>query len=152
MNKRYLVVLIMFIVSLLFLGGLIYRIFTHGELANKPFYVLLQGFAERSEYNSPFTLNKEIVPVFIKQAINYKGQSYDILGISTKNEKSPYFWIITNTHENAEPPDYVFSISEGTQFYLSCNYLDRLEKKERIDNMVSEFLRKHCINDEKLSN
>lgn len=148
MSKGCLIVLVVFI-SLLLLGGMyIYRIFHNGELANKPFYVALQSFAERSEYNPPITISKEIAPIFVRQGIKYKSRYFDLLGIATKDEQSPYFWIVTNTHENAEPPDYVFSINAGAQFYLYCSYLDKLEKAEKIDIVVRNFLKRHCIKDE----
>ncbi len=138
----------MFVSLLILGGGYTYRIFHHGELANKPFYVALQSFAERGEYNPPATINKEIVPLFVRQGIKYKGQSFDLLGIATKDEQSPYFWIVTNTHENTEPPDHVFSISSGAKFYLYCRDLDKLEKEEKIDINVKYFLKKKCITDE----
>jgi len=148
MNKGCLIVMAVFI-SLLFWGGeYIYRVFHHGELANKPFYVVLQAFSERTEYNPPVTLDKVIVPLFFKQEIKYKEKFFDILGIPTKDDKSPYFWIITNTHEDAEPPDYVFSINAGAQFYLPCGYLDELDKDENIDSVVRDFLSIRCVKDE----
>lgn len=122
----------------------IYYIFFDGELANKSFYVALQGFSEQVEYNPPLTLNKKTTPLFIKGAILFKGTSYDVLGIPTKHEKFPYFWIVTNAHDNSSPPDYIFSITAGDQFFLSCNYFEHLNHNEKIDDVVRRFLSETC--------
>lgn len=141
MSKNYVIV---FLAILMAGCSYIYYMFFYGELVNKSFYVALQGFAEQVEYNPPLTLNKDITPLFIKDAMLFKGVSYDMLGIPTKHEKFPYFWVVTNAHDNSSPPDYIFSITAGDQFFLPCDYFEHLNKNVRMDNIVKIFLREHC--------
>jgi hypothetical protein len=131
------------------LGMYVYRIFHHGELANKPIWALMQSFAAKEEYTPPHTLGVKIEPVFVKDAIKYK-KTYDLLGIPTKNVQFPYYWIITNTHidNDTSLPMRVFTMADGDVFYLPCDYLDNLSSKEKIDIIAYEFLRERCIKGE----
>lgn len=96
MSKGCLVVMAVFISLLLWGGEYVYRIFHHGELANRPVWALIQGFAAKEEYMPPHTLEMKIGPIFVKDAIKYKNKTDDLLAMPSKNVKFPYFWIITN--------------------------------------------------------
>lgn len=144
MSKFYIFV---FIALFLWLGGYIYYIFNYGELANKPFYVELQGFATKTNKNHSMISKGKVTPVFIKEGIIFQHQGYDMLGIPTKDKDFPYFWIVTNAHDDSAPPDYVFSITEGDKFYLPCNYLQNLARLQKIDDLVYDFLQKRCIDE-----
>lgn len=99
-------------------GVYIYRIFHHGELANKPIWALMQSFSAKEEYTPPHTLTIKIKPVFVKNAIKYKKKHYDLLGIPTRNFKFPYYWIITNIHidNDISLPMRVFTMADGDAF------------------------------------
>lgn len=148
MTKGCLVAILIILAFIISGGAYIYRVFIYGELANKPFYVCLQGFAERREYNPPLTENKKVTPIFVKGGIVYNDKEYDLLGIPTKDKMFPYFWIVTNIpNRDISNSDHVFSINAGSKFYLSCDFLDKLEKKEEVIDVVKKYLRSRCMDD-----
>lgn len=121
--------------------------FTHGELGGKPIYANLQAISEEPRYNPPYTTNKKIIPVFIKNAFEYSYSKYDVLGIPTGDSSFPYFWIVTSTHTNDDPasPEGVYYVTSGGRFMLSCDYLNTLVGKGNIDVVVEGFLKKRCV-------
>lgn len=136
----------LFILLMMIVCGLRY-FFTHGELGGKPIYANLQAISEESRYNPPYTMGKQIFPVFIKSAFTYFYSGYDVLGVPTGNSLFPYFWIVTNTHANNDPasPENVYYVTSGEGFNLSCNYLNALIEKESIDLVVEGFLKNRCV-------
>ncbi|EQA0456765.1 hypothetical protein FZN26_25315 [Escherichia coli] len=145
MSKNCLMVLVC-LGLIFFLGVYFYRIFHHGELANKPIWALMQSFAEKEEYTSHRIIGKEVKPTFVKGAIEYNNKAYDLLGIPTKNVRFPYYWIITNAHVDNDKslPMRIFIMADGNDFYLSCDYVDDLVLKEKIDVVASNFLKTRC--------
>ncbi|WP_336220176.1 hypothetical protein [Citrobacter amalonaticus] len=91
---------------------------------------------------------KNVAPVFLKHQIKVGGVYYDLLGVQSYDKFFPYTWIITNVHfdGNDSLPDRVYIVMDGAgnEFYLPCSYADQLVYKEKIDPVVSEFLRKKC--------
>lgn len=147
MSKKYIAIVMLLVGMFVLTGIYFYRMFHHGELANKPIWALMQSFAAKEQYTPPHTLTIKIEPVFFQKAIKYKNNTYDLLGIPTRNVKFPYYWIITNTHvdDDNSLPMRVFTMADGEIFYLPCDYLDNLSSKEEIDSVVHEFLSKRCI-------
>lgn len=72
MSKNNIVMPFLLAGLFILLGMYVYRIFHHGELANKPIWALMQSFAAKEEYTPPHTLGVKIEPVFVKDAIKYK--------------------------------------------------------------------------------
>lgn len=149
MRKNHIIIPILLTGLLLLFGVYIYRIFHHGELANKPIWALMQSFAAKEEYTPPHTLGVKIEPVFVKNAIKYDNKFYDLLGIPTRNVKFPYYWIASNIHidNDVSLPMRIFIMADGDVFYLPCDYLDNLSSKEEIDSVANKFLRERCIKD-----
>lgn len=147
MSKKHMSIAILLAGTLILSGIYIYRMFHHGELANKPIWALMQSFAAKKEYTPSHTRGIEIEPLFVKDGITYKNKFYDLLGIPTRNVNLPYYWIITNIHidNDISLPTRVFTMADADVFYLPCDYLDNLSSKEEIDSVVHEFLRKRCI-------
>ncbi|EBH9039573.1 TPA: hypothetical protein N2G15_003886 [Salmonella enterica] len=146
-NRKFIFFACLLLILIAWGGAKLHYLFTHGELGGKPLYANLQAISERAEFMPPKTSNEKIEPVFIKNAFEYSFTKYDVLGIPTGDILTPYFFVITNTHsdDNFSSPRYIYSVASNGDFRLSCGYLDGLLKKERIDTIVSEFLKSKCI-------
>jgi hypothetical protein len=115
--------------------------FTHGELGNKEIYGAMQGL-EVSYRNK----NNHHQPIFLRKNILLSGKrKLDLLGMPSDDENFPYFWVVTNAHVDNDitVPEKVYEMGQGN-FYLTCSHLDGLNKKENIDKVVYNYLKKQC--------
>ncbi|MBF7992906.1 hypothetical protein [Rahnella laticis] len=138
MKKIYLILGLSLAVFIAWVAAGIYNMFTHGELGNKEIYGSMQGIelSYREQGNNH-------QPIYLRGAL-LSGR-YDLLGMSSNDKKFPYFWIITNTHvdDDITVPEKVYEMGQG-EFSISCNYLDNLNRKERIDTTVYYYLKNQC--------
>jgi hypothetical protein len=103
-----------------------------GELGLKPYFVALQS-AELRHRNDADTSE----PV-VEEKIS---GNYTVLGIPTSDRKSPRAWIVINVL----PPDGVIRLfPNGTTFYLSCTFVEDLQRRVQVTPTILTFLRHSC--------
>lgn len=133
----------------------IYLVFTTGEWSEKNIAIWNEMHLVNRFYVKNILLEKNTLkkPMFFRKKINYAGKNYDLLAVPSiinNDPANPYIWIITNTHVDDDYSlPYRIYITPGyagdkDSFYIKCDYLHKIEKEERFDPIVSQFMHKRC--------
>jgi hypothetical protein len=107
-------------------------IFSHGELAEKPFYATLQG-VEIGHRADPDRISVLLVE-------NAAETRYTVLGVPTEESEYPRTWVILN----ATGPDEEVMFLPKAKFKVACEYVSRLKLQLQINPTVLEFLMSRC--------
>lgn len=124
-----------------------YRLVYFSEYSHQKIWAAIVNIND--SYSRQYIHDKKMVaPIFFKNKIKTDRGYYDLLGVQSNDKYFPYTWIITNIHfdNNDSLPERVYIVfnGAGNDFYLPCSYVVSLVYKEKIDYVVSEYLRKKC--------
>ena len=146
---------LLIVIFISFICYQLYLTFSTGEWSAKniaiwnEMHIVSRSYFDENEFDK----EKERGAIFLKNKIKYEGELYDVLAIPlliVNDSANPYALIITNTHvDNDYALPYRIYITPGyasdyNSFNIRCTYLDKLLKEEKIDQVVSSFLRQRC--------